>query len=324
VIYDWLFEHNIFDLEINSFKRFFLNDDIYINYLKFLSRMQTKGFRIQLHNGKDGLASNDETVRKETVSGICKDLERNHEYLDSDLLTLHPGPPCIDKEDAIRKYKYLRESLKPILEACEKANIKIVLENMRIMYPFPGQNASLKKLLGEKTFNSLGAETPIKAFPQLGSNISMLVDFIRNLESQNIGLCIDTGHAYISEGDHFYESLAACGQTLQHMHFCDNFGINDNHLPPGWADIDWIKVFSILKKISYKGICLLEITNTAYDETFKNLKGEEYTKNIFKVIEKSFSFMKEEGVKDNPVQPFCIKSEIPQERYININKRILE
>jgi sugar phosphate isomerase/epimerase len=309
-VYEWLIEQNILDVEINSYRRFFLTEDIYEDYLKFLSGMQAKGFRINLHNGTDGLASDSQDERTKTVNNICRDIERNRKFFQSDLLTLHPGPPCVNDDDVLRKYNYLRESLKPILEACEKAGIKIVLENMRVMYPFPGKNYALEKLLGKEKFEYHATQKSLTPFPQMGSNISLLLDFIRSFKSEKLGICIDTGHAYISEGERFYKKLEECKENLWHMHLSDNFGINDNHLPPGWAKIDWRRVFDVLSQISYSGVSLLEITNTSFDSSFEKLSGDEYTNQIFKVIEKSIVFMRSGGVEENHVEPFCIKKEV--------------
>lgn len=98
-------------------------------------------------------------------------------------------------------------------------------------------------------------------------------------EETNIGICIDVGHAHIST-DAGEKPIRAYttryGSQLRHVHFSDNNGDKDAHLPPGQGSIEWPDVFVILADVGYAGSCVLEIhpngdIGQAIDETIKFL-----------------------------------------------------
>ncbi|MCK5827665.1 sugar phosphate isomerase/epimerase [Candidatus Bipolaricaulota bacterium] len=100
-----------------------------------------------------------------------------------------------------------------------------------------------------------------------------------NPEETNIGICIDVGHANISTdagGNPIHQYIQRYRRQLHHVHFSDNHGDKDAHLPPGQGMIDWISVFALLADVEYSGACVLEIhpsgdVGQAIDETIKFL-----------------------------------------------------
>ena len=80
-------------------------------------------------------------------------------------------------------------------------------------------------------------------------------------EETNLGICIDIGHANLSEdaGRHpvtnYLERYA--GQLI-HLHLHDNYGKNDDHSLPGVGTVDWQNVLDVLKRLAYSGPAVLE------------------------------------------------------------------
>ena len=274
-VFGFLRSIDVRTVEINAFKRFEFDDEIYEKKLRFLGKLQDMS--VTLHNGAHELCSLDEDERLATVRRICAEIELNARFFQPELIVLHPGPPTATEEQRRERYARLRESTLPILECCERHGVKIVYENMRHQYPLPDY-PSLIALLGEEEFQRVLKEEPLRAFPRVGGLISRLLEFVRSFGTEMIGLCIDTGHTNISEGEALPEKIRESGPTLYHVHTSDNFGINDNHLPPGSADIDWQAVYAALEEIGYPGAVLLEMTAKFEDP------GDYTTENILAIV----------------------------------------
>ena len=86
-------------------------------------------------------------------------------------------------------------------------------------------------------------------------------------KNQNLGICIDIGHAHVSsmselsqECSHPVETfLKEFGQRIVHLHLHDNFKEKDEHLIPGKGSIPWSSITKILKKLNYQNRATLEL-----------------------------------------------------------------
>ncbi|MDD5728860.1 MAG: sugar phosphate isomerase/epimerase [Victivallales bacterium] len=123
-----------------------------------------------------------------------------------------------------------------------------------------------------------------KAFPEiieyassngiiiLFENTGVLSKFIyklcRMLDSPNIGVCLDIGHANLFEN--IEEAIKNGGDIIKCLHISDNFGMrkdggfSDLHLAPGEGAINWRKCVHLLKKIKYKGVLNFELNGSQY------------------------------------------------------------
>ncbi len=71
---------------------------------------------------------------------------------------------------------------------------------------------------------------------------------------------LDIGHCNVdSEGDLVEEFFLNFGERIVHIHFSDNSGEKDDHLPLGCGTIDWKNTLSIMKKYGYDSTVTLEI-----------------------------------------------------------------
>ena len=73
----------------------------------------------------------------------------------------------------------------------------------------------------------------------------------------SVGMCLDTGHAYL--GRHIDAFVRLAGERLVHVHLHDNRGTFDDHLIPGRGAIDWCEVFDALRRVNYAGALVLEL-----------------------------------------------------------------
>ncbi|MFW6134087.1 MAG: sugar phosphate isomerase/epimerase family protein [Elusimicrobiota bacterium] len=76
----------------------------------------------------------------------------------------------------------------------------------------------------------------------------------------DIKVHLDVGHCNINTDRNLVEEFfSVFGERIVHVHFSDNMGDKDNHLPLGCGSIDWYEVVDILKKYDYKRTITLEV-----------------------------------------------------------------
>ena len=78
---------------------------------------------------------------------------------------------------------------------------------------------------------------------------------------KNLFFHLDVGHAQVAGRDNNLtkEFLAYFKSKLAHVHFSDNKGSNDDHLPIGAGIIDWEDIIRQLKEIGYNKTITLEV-----------------------------------------------------------------
>ena len=70
----------------------------------------------------------------------------------------------------------------------------------------------------------------------------------------------DLDHAQI-RGMQPAEAIRLMGKRLLTTHLQDNFGKNDDHLPPGCGTIDWPATIGALREVNYQGTLMVEISD---------------------------------------------------------------
>ncbi len=73
------------------------------------------------------------------------------------------------------------------------------------------------------------------------------LDFLDNVQMENVGLLVDTFHMNIEE-PHIADSIRACGERAFHVHLADS-----NRWYPGAGHMDFTEVVATLKGIGYDG-----------------------------------------------------------------------
>jgi len=73
-----------------------------------------------------------------------------------------------------------------------------------------------------------------------------------------LGFHLDVGHSYIGRNT-FRQLVSNFKGKLLHVHFSDNRGRADDHMPIGAGNIDWKNVVGTLKKAGYDSTITLEV-----------------------------------------------------------------
>ena len=104
----------------------------------------------------------------------------------------------------------------------------------------------------------LGVRVAIEVIPNELSRAASLVHFVEEvLESSEVGICLDFGHAHM-DGD-LIDAVETVSEHLITTHVHDNRGRTDDHLVPFEGSIDWAAGLTAVQKIGYDGAFVLEI-----------------------------------------------------------------
>ena len=102
---------------------------------------------------------------------------------------------------------------------------------------------------------TLVVETPLPHL--IGGAPDEFAWIMRQLDDR-VGVCIDTGHAWL--GRHWEQLVAVAGHRLVHVHASDNHGRRDDHLTPGDGSIDWGRVRHSLIAAKFHGWVMVELS----------------------------------------------------------------
>lgn len=98
-----------------------------------------------------------------------------------------------------------------------------------------------------------------------------LVEFIRRTHL-NVKVCLDTGHAHMTDGLHAaFETLHA---HIASTHVHDNRGVKDDHLMPFDGDIDWTEAVRDLRRGKGQFPALFEVRDHGPEVTSLSRLGE--------------------------------------------------
>lgn len=113
----------------------------------------------------------------------------------------------------------------------------------------------------ENTFDSHHVQRPGDA-PYPYARAEELLALQRDIGSDRVMLCFDTGHANI-EGQNIPAMIRAYGSRLATVHLNDNYGrigpiYEDLHLYPGSGLLDWPAIFAALRDVGFSGAYNME------------------------------------------------------------------
>jgi sugar phosphate isomerase/epimerase len=116
------------------------------------------------------------------------------------------------------------------------------------------------------------------------TNLPLMMEMLKDT---HIGMCVDTGHAYL--GGNLRQMIEFSKPCLRLVHASDNYGNRDDHLPPGDGIIDWRPVLRQLVEIGYSGTLIVEIADFEDREsTMKGAcRGREYLRHLTRTIDLS-------------------------------------
>jgi len=91
-----------------------------------------------------------------------------------------------------------------------------------------------------------------------------LVEILRTGHLDQIGVCLDLGHAHMTVG--VPEAIATLAARVVSVHTHDNQGLKDDHLWPGEGTIDWPATATALNGLAAPPAIVLEISSKLSDE----------------------------------------------------------
>jgi len=124
----------------------------------------------------------------------------------------------------------------------------------------------------------LGVTLLLENIPNDISTPERLMEMLRLLRYDDLGICFDTGHAHIMSTVH--QAFGVLENRIRSTHVHDNQGIRDSHLWPGEGTIDWERTMQLLRSAPHTPAWLMEIegqegvdAGSKMAEAFKKLEG---------------------------------------------------
>lgn len=116
-----------------------------------------------------------------------------------------------------------------------------------------------------------------------------LLYFINEVDSKNLGICLDTGHLNLCNNRNQGEFIRKCGKHIKALHITDNEGQYDQHIMPfGLGTVNIMEVIAELKKIGYDGLYNLEIPGERWTPLVIRGYKLEYLKKVFEYLDKEW------------------------------------
>jgi len=86
-------------------------------------------------------------------------------------------------------------------------------------------------------------------------------------EIPDLEIHLDVGHCNLGNHRNLTEEFfGKLGGKIIHVHFSDNKGRNDDHLPLGCGNIEWGRTVEVMKRFGYDGTITLEVFS--YDRDY--------------------------------------------------------
>jgi sugar phosphate isomerase/epimerase len=206
--------------------------------------------------------SNPDTYNREKSIMLIKTRIRLLSEIGAQLIVVHPGNWCENQVEKEERISNSINSLTQIVLFANSVNVKVAVENLPPGFVADDVSTMKRILLETRKASNLNG---------------------------SIGVCLDTGHANLS--NNLIDYLEHFGNDILTMHIHDNYGNNNNdprnagddsHLLPGEGTIDWNKFFDNLNN-SYNGGFIFELISKKDDyasvddedirEVLKNFKS---------------------------------------------------
>lgn len=118
-------------------------------------------------------------------------------------------------------------------------------------------------------------------------NADELLWFVEQADSENLGICLDTGHLNIAGYPDQGAFIRRVGKHLKALHIADNEGKSDQHmLPYGRGNVDIEAVVKALKEIGYDRLFNYEVPGERLCPIEVRAAKLQYAKAIFEHLTK--------------------------------------
>lgn len=179
-------------------------------------------------------ASPNETLRRRTMDVYRREAELARELVQTGgraMVVVHPSAPIPEgmrptDEQRRARLTPLRRSLPELAEIGREAGVVILIENV-----------------------------PWNCW--CGQDIAELAQMIAEVDSPNLKMCFDTGHALMTGT--VSDRLAAVAEQIGYLHVHDNDGKIDDHRMPGDGVIDWERFREAVQSVDEQMPAMLEV-----------------------------------------------------------------
>lgn len=189
-----------------------------------LRELQIEQVSVHAPSNVGDLSAFDEVHREDCMLSCQRALDAAM-LMGAQTITFHPTGIDGEMTEASERWPALRETLQELSGYAEDRDIDIAIEN------FPK--------------------------PLFGSNPVELYEKLVELNLDNVGMCLDIGHAFV--GGYLPGMLEKMGEKVFSVHVSDNRGTVDEHLPPGQGNIRYESVFEGLQSIGFDGPLVFEV-----------------------------------------------------------------
>ncbi len=182
--------------------------------------------RVSMHAPKLGvdISSPYDEERRESLERVFRTIDIAT-LLSANIVTVHPSGIEGEESDRDRRWPAFRNSVKELGTYAADRGVVLAIEN----HPYP-----------------LFASNPVE-----------LAEQIAEFDLENIGLCLDLGHAFVSR--QLTATIDEVSPVLVSVQASDNRGHTDDHLLPGKGLLPWPEVLRKLESIDYTGPFVMEV-----------------------------------------------------------------
>lgn len=181
-------------------------------------------------------------------------------YLNNDFSRSADPPLNIVDADKLRRIDAMDE-IKRALEVAESIPFRFLIQHVGLTNEYFETRkfeAALSSIEHLRAFaRPLGVNLLLENTPNELSEPERLMELLKTLHYEDLGVCFDTGHAHImSSVDHAFRMLAP---RIRSTHVHDNKRDRDAHLWPGAGNIDWNDAIQSLRSAPHAPALLLEV-----------------------------------------------------------------
>jgi len=181
-------------------------------------------------------------------------------YMSNDFSHGVEPPLNIVDQDKRRRIEAMDE-IKRALEVAEYAPFRFLVQHVGLgqeAYEPRKFEAALSSIEHLRAFaRPLGVNLLVENIPNELSTPEKLMELIKALHYDDLGVCFDTGHAHIMSSVH--QAFRVLEGRIRSTHVHDNQRDRDDHLWPGEGNIDWNQTMQSLRSAPQVPALLLEI-----------------------------------------------------------------
>jgi sugar phosphate isomerase/epimerase len=185
------------------------------------------------------------------------------------------GTPPVNIADREKRRRVdSMDEIKRALEVAEQAPFRFLIQHVGT----PGEEFEDQKF--ENTLSSLehlhafakplGVRILLENIPNELATPQRVVQYIQALHLEDLGACLDFGHAHILDG--VEPSFQVMKDHIRSTHVHDNKGDRDAHLWPGEGTIDWKQALKLLKTSRHAPAVLMEVDGEGKEAIEEEMK----------------------------------------------------